>query len=108
MEGICIVFFILAGILLLCACGGGDTPPVEQGKRLVVCTTGMVGDLVRHVAGDRAEVISLMGPGVDPHYYKATQGDLQKLSRADVIFYNGLFLEASWRVFLKRWRVARR
>jgi len=49
--------------------------------------------LVRHVAGDRAEVISLMGPGIDPHYYKATQGDLQKLSRANVIFYNGLFLE---------------
>ena len=86
-------FFLVAGVLLLCACGGGETPPVEQDKRLVVCTTGMVGDLVRHVAGDRAEVISLMGPGVDPHYYKATQGDLQNLSRADVIFYNGLFLE---------------
>ena len=86
-------FFILAGVLLLSACGGNETPPVEQDKKLVVCTTGMVGDLVRHVAGDRAEVISLMGPGIDPHYYKATQGDLQKLSRADVIFYNGLFLE---------------
>ena len=86
-------FFIMAIILLLCACGSGETPPVENNKKLVVCTTGMVGDLVRHVAGDRAEVISLMGPGIDPHYYKATQGDLQKLSRADVIFYNGLFLE---------------
>lgn len=86
-------FFIMAGVLLLCACGGGETPLVEEDKKLVVCTTGMVGDLVRHVAGDRAEVISLMGPGIDPHYYKATQGDLQKLSRADVIFYNGLFLE---------------
>ena len=86
-------FFIVAGVLLLCACGGGETPQVAQNEKLVVCTTGMVGDLVRHVAGDRAEVISLMGPGIDPHYYKATQGDLQKLSRADVIFYNGLFLE---------------
>ena len=86
-------FFIMVGVLLLCACGGGETPLVEEDKKLVVCTTGMVGDLARHVAGDRAEVISLMGPGIDPHYYKATQGDLQKLSRADVIFYNGLFLE---------------
>lgn len=86
-------FFIMAGVLLLCACGGDETPLVEKDKKLVVCTTGMVGDLVRHVVGDRAEVISLMGPGIDPHYYKATQGDLQKLSRADVIFYNGLFLE---------------
>jgi manganese/zinc/iron transport system substrate-binding protein len=45
------------------------------------------------VAGDRADVIALMGPGVDPHLYKATQGDLQKLTDADVIFYNGLHLE---------------
>ena len=85
--------FVMAGVLLFCACGGGDAPPVAEGKKQVVCTTGMIGDLARHVAGDRAEVIALMGPGIDPHYYKATQGDLQLLSRADVIFYNGLFLE---------------
>lgn len=85
--------FVMAGILSLCACGGGETPPVATKKKQVVCTTGMIGDLARRVAGDRAEVISLMGPGIDPHYYKATQGDLQRLSRADVIFYNGLFLE---------------
>lgn len=85
--------FVMAGILSLCACGGGETPPVATHKKQVVCTTGMIGDLARRVAGDRAEVISLMGPGIDPHYYKATQGDLQRLSRADVIFYNGLFLE---------------
>ena len=85
--------FVMAGVLLFCACGGDDAPPVAEGKKQVVCTTGMIGDLARHVAGDRAEVIALMGPGIDPHYYKATQGDLQLLSRADVIFYNGLFLE---------------
>lgn len=85
--------FAMAGVLLCCACGGGDAPPVAEGKKRVVCTTGMIGDLARRVAGDRAEVIALMGPGIDPHYYKATQGDLQLLSRADVIFYNGLFLE---------------
>ncbi len=89
----CTPLLVAVGILLFCACGGGETPPLSQDKKLVVCTTGMIGDLVRHVAGDRAEVISLMGPGIDPHYYKATQGDLQILSRADVIFYNGLFLE---------------
>lgn len=85
--------FVVVGILSLCACGGGETPSVATEKKQVVCTTGMIGDLARHVAGDRAEVIALMGPGIDPHYYKATQGDLQRLSRADVIFYNGLFLE---------------
>ncbi len=95
-------FFMIAGVVLLCACGGGETPPVAQNEKLVVCTTGMIGDLVRRVAGDRAGVISLMGPGIDPHYYKATQGDLQKLSRADVIFYNGLFLEGKLEGIFKK------
>lgn len=64
-----------------------------QAKLQVVVTTNIVGDTVRNVVGDAADVISLMGPGVDPHLYNATQGDLRTLSRADVIFYNGLDLE---------------
>lgn len=66
----------------------------QQGPILtVVTTTNIVGDTVKNVVGDAAEVISLMAPGVDPHLYQATQGDLRRLSRADVIFYNGLNLE---------------
>ena len=53
----------------------------------------MVADLVAEVGGSRVEVTGLMGPGVDPHYYKATRGDLEHLTAARVIFYNGLFLE---------------
>jgi len=59
----------------------------------VVATTGMVGDLVARVGGDQVQVISLMGPGVDPHLYKATASDVRRLQKADVIFYNGLLLE---------------
>ncbi len=57
--------FVAVGILSLCACGGGETPSVATEKKQVICTTGMIGDLARHVAGDRAEVIALMGPGID-------------------------------------------
>jgi len=64
-----------------------------EGPLQIVCTTGMIGDAIARVAGDRAEVISLMGPGVDPHLYKATQGDLRKLKQADLVFFNGLHLE---------------
>ena len=35
-----------------------------------------------------------MGPGVDPHLYKASAGDVQKLGSANLIFYNGLHLES--------------
>ncbi|HRQ71616.1 MAG TPA: zinc ABC transporter substrate-binding protein [Phycisphaerales bacterium] len=59
----------------------------------VVATTGMVADLVRNVAGERAEVTGLMGSGVDPHLYKATRTDTAALMRADLVFYNGLMLE---------------
>lgn len=59
----------------------------------VVATTGMIADAARNVAGAHATVIGLMGPGVDPHLYKASQGDVRKLADADLILYNGLSLE---------------
>jgi manganese/zinc/iron transport system substrate-binding protein len=59
----------------------------------VAATVSMVADLARQVGGDRVEVTGLMGPGVDPHLYKATASDVQTLQRADVILYNGLMLE---------------
>ena len=59
----------------------------------VVCTVGMLADLARGVAGDRAKVSSLMGPGIDPHLYKPTRSDLSRLMKADLILANGLHLE---------------
>lgn len=59
----------------------------------IVATVGMIEDVARSVAGDRAEVIGLMGAGVDPHLYKPTRSDIRRLMGADVIFYNGLLLE---------------
>ena len=58
-----------------------------------IATVGMVADLVRHVGGDQVIVESLMGPGVDPHLYKATRDDVQRIMRADLVFYCGLMLE---------------
>src|SRR5688572_5390142 len=59
----------------------------------VVATTGMIADIVRQVAGDRAEVAALMGEGVDPHLYRATRSDVARMLEADIVFYNGLLLE---------------
>lgn len=76
---------------VLAACGG--EPETSDGRLKITTTTGMIQDIVRNVAGEYAEVEALMGPGVDPHLYKATQGDLGRLTTADVVFYNGLHLE---------------
>jgi manganese/zinc/iron transport system substrate-binding protein len=65
----------------------------EAAPLRVVSTTGMVNDLVRRIGGDAVSTEVLMGPGVDPHLYKATAADVLKLNRAEVVFYNGLMLE---------------
>lgn len=68
----------------------------------IVTTTGILGDAVQNIVGKDATVESLMGPGVDPHLYKATQGDLEKLENADVIVYNGLHLEGKMGEILEK------
>ena len=76
-------------VLFLAGCDGGES----DGKLVVVTTTTHVTDMVRFVAGDRLNVIALMGPGVDPHLYKPSAGDAATLAKADLIFFSGLMLE---------------
>lgn len=69
--------------------GRGTSP----GPLRVVATTGMVGDAARRIGGEHVAVTTLMGPGVDPHLYKASEGDVRLLAEAGLILYNGLHLE---------------
>lgn len=73
-----------------------------DGKITIVCTTGILADMVMNLVDSSFEVKSLMGPGVDPHLYKATHGDLQLLRSADIIIYNGLFLEGKMAEILEK------
>ena len=67
---------------------------VKKNEKLqVVTTTTMITDLVKNIGGDKIDIQGLMGAGVDPHLYKASEGDVSKLFNADVIVYNGLHLE---------------
>lgn len=70
-----------------------STQAKETSQLKVVTTTEMIADLARNIGGQHVTVTALMGTGVDPHLYKATQGDLRRLTHADIIFYNGLHLE---------------
>jgi manganese/zinc/iron transport system substrate-binding protein len=66
----------------------------EDDDRIKITTTiGMIADTVRNIGGERVDVIALMGPGVDPHVYKPSAGDVGRLDRAAIIFYGGLELE---------------
>ncbi|MFJ8064361.1 metal ABC transporter solute-binding protein, Zn/Mn family [Psychrobacillus sp. NPDC096426] len=88
-----ILFLFITTILLVGCSNNTERSSDKEGKPLVITTTGQIADAVKEIAGDLVEVKSLMGPGVDPHLYKATQGDLQTLEEGDIIFYNGLHLE---------------
>ena len=84
---------LLATAAFATACSEKNAFADSEGKVKVTATTGMIADTVRQVGGERVAVIGLMGPGTDPHLYKASQGDIAKLDQADLIFYNGLHLE---------------
>lgn len=93
------IFFAVFTALTM-SCGGSSEDSSEKSLKeslnepyKIVCTIGMIADIVRNVAGDRAQVEGIIGEGVDPHLYKPTRGDVVALSEADVVFYNGLLLE---------------
>ena len=65
----------------------------NSGRFKVVATTTMITDLVKNIGKDSVEVTGLMKAGVDPHLYKASEGDVTKLTSANIVFYNGLHLE---------------
>ena len=94
------VLVVLIFVLVAGGCGGAGASDGE--KLRVTATTTMVADLARQVGGERVEVTGLMGPGVDPHLYKASQGDVEALLGADAVFYNGLFLEGQMAEILEK------
>lgn len=76
---------------------------LQAGERMkVVTTTSILKDAVENIVGNAADVESIMGSGVDPHLYKATQGDLKMLTEADVVIYNGLHLEGKMGEILEK------
>lgn len=87
-------FMAAAALGLVLAVGARATAATAaEGRYTIVTTTGMIADIARNVAGDRADVAALMKEGTDPHLYTPTRSDVVQLMRADVIFYNGLLLE---------------
>jgi len=92
---------VLLITVLLSACAA-EANSDQAGKLNVVTTTGMIADIAKNVGGEHVQVTGLMGPGIDPHLYKASENDVQLLQEANVVFYNGLHLEAQMGEVLER------
>lgn len=95
MRTFVLLVLIAAQAFILPACSGEhqDDDTAGTSRMKIVATTGMIADAAQNIVGDRMEVAGLMGPGVDPHLYRASQNDLALLQGADLILYNGLHLE---------------
>lgn len=89
MRGLLIIFLFNALALTSCK---SDSKELRHKPR-IVATTSILADGIRNLVADKAEVVALMPPGVDPHLYKASVRDLDLLTNADLVIYHGLFLE---------------
>ena len=95
------ILWIIGMTFLLGACNNESENNVKTSNEphsnriQIVTTISQIGEPIEVIGGDRVNVESLMGPGVDPHLYKATQGDINTLQNADIILYNGLHLEGN-------------
>lgn len=114
-----IIIIILAGISTIASCqktsnqnadkNSSQSQPSENNSSefgnsgpYIITTTSIIADIASKIAGDRAIVEGLMGPGVDPHLYKASHGDIARLDAADLVLYNGLHLEGKMVAALKQ------
>lgn len=98
-----LVLSIALVMLVGCAKSPAAASADFSGRKLrIAATVGMITDIVRNVGGERVDVTGLMAPGVDPHLYKPSVGDVFKLDNADVIFYGGLHLEGRMTELLEK------
>lgn len=88
--------------LVLGGCGAADESPGGGDTLRIVTTIGMLADAAENIGGGRVTVEALMGPGIDPHLYKASEGDVQRLAEADLVLFSGLHLEAKLADVLER------
>lgn len=95
-------FLIAAAASLMSALPAlGSAVAAQPAKLKVVATTGMIGDAAREIGGDLVSVTTLMGPGVDPHAYRQTRTDIVAMTKADLVLWHGLYLEAQLQDFMK-------
>ena len=101
-KKIILLLALVLSVGVLGACTKKDDSKNKEGekkteqktsKKKVVATSTMLTDLVKQIGGDNFEVEGMMKAGVDPHLYKPTAGDVEKLEKADVVVVNGLHLE---------------
>ena len=84
---------VLIALPALAACSPSEESRGDDEKMVVVTTFTVLADIARNVAGDAATVASITKPGAEIHNYQPTPGDLIAAQKADLVLWNGLYLE---------------
>lgn len=92
---------LLGAAVLAGSMAGVQVASAQTQKLSVVATTGMIADMARNIGGDSANVTGLLGPGVDPHTHRMTQTDISAMTRAELVLWHGLNLEAQMNDFMR-------
>lgn len=92
---------LLGAAALAGSMAGVQVASAQTQKLSVVATTGMIADMARNIGGDSANVTGLLGPGVDPHTHRMTQTDISAMTRAELVLWHGLNLEAQMNDFMR-------
>lgn len=92
---------MLLAVLATALIGGAAFQVQAQERLQVVATTGMIADAAARIGGDLVDIHGLMGAGVDPHAYRQTRSDIVAMTRADLVLWHGLFLEAQMEDFFQ-------
>jgi len=96
---------VMLAVMVATGCGPRSDTRLSRGandKVRVVATTTVVADLVRQVGGDRVAIDCLMAAGIDPHSYRATPRDADRLAAADLVVASDLHLEGKLADLLER------
>src|SRR5438046_8264001 len=87
---------VLLWLLLLAGACGAPAPSSSSAPQATLTVASSVAPIVNiifNIAGERANLIGIIPEGSDSHTFEPTPSDAVKLSKADVMFFNGLDLE---------------
>lgn len=89
IKKIIVVCLMAAVVVLSCSCGIGKYDNIDDDKLLIITTLFPQYDFARQIAGDRAEVVLLLSPGVESHDFEPTPSDIILINKADLFIYTG-------------------
>lgn len=80
--------------VLVCGCTANQKAPgADEGKITVYTSFYTMYDFTSKIAGDKANIINMVPPGMEPHDWEPSPKDIAGLSEADLFIYNGAGME---------------